>query len=264
MALVQSLIVVLQRSPHSLVAFGLVLSFVSFLSMLTMTVVLVAVGGRLDTVLFGMLVAAHMLAQCSAVVRIAAIYSEERGWKLWRRGSALASVLVDVLQFAYLAHSIHQKKVDAGCDTLVLLLGFILLLDVVGAVWLRDVVCFEDVNKGKPQLEVDTFILKKGQRAGVLGRPALAEQPCHICLEDLQEGDTVGQLPCEHIFHEECIKTWMQRGRTCPLRCACTTGPEALEAQAATEPAAEVGAAEEARRQRCPSFTRIHEMLRTF
>ncbi|KAH6883919.1 hypothetical protein B0T10DRAFT_580005, partial [Thelonectria olida] len=50
-----------------------------------------------------------------------------------------------------------------------------------------------------------------------------AEQPsafllCVFCLQTLQEGDMVRQLPCGHIFHSDCITKWfLKQHDTCPL-----------------------------------------------
>ncbi|KAK4267865.1 hypothetical protein QN277_024591 [Acacia crassicarpa] len=42
---------------------------------------------------------------------------------------------------------------------------------------------------------------------------------CSICLEafDDEEGDGVLALPCDHIFHHDCIVGWLKIGHTCPL-----------------------------------------------
>lgn len=40
---------------------------------------------------------------------------------------------------------------------------------------------------------------------------------CAICLADLQEGDVVGDIPCQHCFHRECLKVWLQKQNRCPL-----------------------------------------------
>lgn len=32
---------------------------------------------------------------------------------------------------------------------------------------------------------------------------------CTVCMDDFQTGDQARQLPCEHFFHEDCIKPWL-------------------------------------------------------
>ena len=40
---------------------------------------------------------------------------------------------------------------------------------------------------------------------------------CIICLEDFKNGDKAIILPCIHLFHTECIKTWLKSQDTCPI-----------------------------------------------
>jgi len=40
---------------------------------------------------------------------------------------------------------------------------------------------------------------------------------CSICYEPLQDGEKVGVLPCDHLFHSSCLKTWLTRRNVCPL-----------------------------------------------
>ncbi|CAN9514149.1 unnamed protein product [Ophioblennius macclurei] len=39
---------------------------------------------------------------------------------------------------------------------------------------------------------------------------------CAICLEELQQGDTIARLPCLCIYHKSCIDEWFQVNRSCP------------------------------------------------
>ena len=48
---------------------------------------------------------------------------------------------------------------------------------------------------------------------------------CAICLCHLEEGDRVGDIPCRHIFHVDCLKEWIQRKNHCPL---CSTSGDVL------------------------------------
>ena len=44
-------------------------------------------------------------------------------------------------------------------------------------------------------------------------------EKCSICLLDFQDGSKVRQVPCvgQHVFHEECLFTWLESKRTCPM-----------------------------------------------
>lgn len=39
---------------------------------------------------------------------------------------------------------------------------------------------------------------------------------CSICLENFREEQEMIQLPCEHVFHENCIRRWLERNNNCP------------------------------------------------
>lgn len=43
------------------------------------------------------------------------------------------------------------------------------------------------------------------------------EEPCAICLDDLQKAKRARQLPCGHIFHSRCVDPWVIQRHTCPL-----------------------------------------------
>lgn len=62
------------------------------------------------------------------------------------------------------------------------------------------------------------------------GRCAL----CSVCLEDVQAGEMVRQLPaCRHLFHVGCIDMWLHSHSTCPL-CRCNVSPPATRSAGAT------------------------------
>uniref|UniRef100_A0A1A8NIP6 E3 ubiquitin-protein ligase ZNRF1 n=1 Tax=Nothobranchius pienaari TaxID=704102 RepID=A0A1A8NIP6_9TELE len=39
---------------------------------------------------------------------------------------------------------------------------------------------------------------------------------CAICLEELEQGDTIARLPCLCIYHKGCIDEWFEVNRSCP------------------------------------------------
>lgn len=53
--------------------------------------------------------------------------------------------------------------------------------------------------------------------ASVLRSPRVSLEPgatCAVCLEALD--DRVAQLPCNHVFHRDCVLPWLARRGTCP------------------------------------------------
>ncbi|CAN8229231.1 unnamed protein product [Cochlearia groenlandica] len=44
------------------------------------------------------------------------------------------------------------------------------------------------------------------------------KDPCSVCLQDFQVGETVRSLPhCHHMFHLPCIDKWLFRHGSCPM-----------------------------------------------
>ena len=43
------------------------------------------------------------------------------------------------------------------------------------------------------------------------------ETMCIICFQAIQDGERVGVLPCTHVFHVDCLKTWLRRRNVCPM-----------------------------------------------
>ena len=42
------------------------------------------------------------------------------------------------------------------------------------------------------------------------------EKECLICISAFEENDTILRLPCQHTYHEECAKKWLNLQKTCP------------------------------------------------
>ena len=43
------------------------------------------------------------------------------------------------------------------------------------------------------------------------------KKKCTICLKNYVDGEDSIALPCTHIFHADCIKTWVKEHKTCPI-----------------------------------------------
>jgi len=42
-------------------------------------------------------------------------------------------------------------------------------------------------------------------------------ETCTICLDNYTKGQKVGLLNCGHTFHKDCVYTWLEHQKTCPL-----------------------------------------------
>ena len=40
---------------------------------------------------------------------------------------------------------------------------------------------------------------------------------CVVCLSAFEAGDSITTLPCAHIFHTDCIKSWLESNNCCPI-----------------------------------------------
>ena len=61
--------------------------------------------------------------------------------------------------------------------------------------------------------EAASFIPEKCKVEGDIGN-------CSICLEKMEVGQDIIPLPCKtvnHVFHAECITTWLEGHNTCPM-----------------------------------------------
>ncbi|KAI3994033.1 hypothetical protein MKX01_012290 [Papaver californicum] len=54
-----------------------------------------------------------------------------------------------------------------------------------------------------------------------------ATQDCIVCLENLKEGENCRSLPkCKHIFHANCVDSWLIRVPSCPVCREIVVKPE--------------------------------------
>lgn len=57
----------------------------------------------------------------------------------------------------------------------------------------------------------------KGDAEYAVGANCKAGDPCSICHTEFAADEVVSQLPCEHCFHDSCIKPWLEVQNTCPI-----------------------------------------------
>lgn len=72
----------------------------------------------------------------------------------------------------------------------------------------------------------DRFEQKDDATCSQEGKHLCDEGPtCSICLCEYEKGEKLVQLPCKHIFHEDCITSWTDNNTRCPL---CNTDLESM------------------------------------
>ncbi|XP_075877296.1 E3 ubiquitin-protein ligase RNF126-B-like isoform X1 [Nelusetta ayraudi] len=52
---------------------------------------------------------------------------------------------------------------------------------------------------------------------------------CPVCKEDYKADESVRQLPCEHLFHNDCIVPWLEQHDTCPVCRESLTGQNSTQ-----------------------------------
>ena len=94
--------------------------------------------------------------------------------------------------------------------------------------------------------------LSKLRRRASNAEDVVSANQCAICLASFQEGESLLLLPCHerHVYHCECIETWLKKNRSCPLCMADVTSPAVAAALAAVAAAAAAKEKEEEERVR--------------
>ena len=70
-----------------------------------------------------------------------------------------------------------------------------------------------DKKKDELFLEMDQYQYKQKKKYD-----SRRETECAICLEEFKRNDIIKEFyKCKHIFHKECLKSWLKRSNECPL-----------------------------------------------
>jgi E3 ubiquitin-protein ligase RNF115/126 len=78
-----------------------------------------------------------------------------------------------------------------------------------------------------PQADIDA-LPRKNVTEDLLGEEHKAE--CSICMDEVNIGEQVTELPCKHWFHHQCVSAWLAEHDTCPhCRKGITKGSEGRE-----------------------------------
>uniref|UniRef100_A0A4W6C5A8 RING-type E3 ubiquitin transferase n=1 Tax=Lates calcarifer TaxID=8187 RepID=A0A4W6C5A8_LATCA len=70
-------------------------------------------------------------------------------------------------------------------------------------------------NTGPPPADRDK--IKSLPTVQVTDEHVASGLECPVCKEDYSVGENVRQLPCNHMFHNDCIVPWLEQHDTCPV-----------------------------------------------
>ncbi|GAN03740.1 E3 ubiquitin-protein ligase RNF115-like [Mucor ambiguus] len=60
-------------------------------------------------------------------------------------------------------------------------------------------------------------VIESLQKRPLTDKEKSQETDCAVCKDQFESQEQVIELPCEHIFHDECIKPWLKLNSTCPV-----------------------------------------------
>ncbi|QCD93934.1 E3 ubiquitin-protein ligase [Vigna unguiculata] len=58
------------------------------------------------------------------------------------------------------------------------------------------------------------------QKAAIEALPSVTSEEklqCTVCLEDVEAGTEAKEMPCKHMFHDDCIVSWLKLHGSCPV-----------------------------------------------
>ncbi|XP_022668593.1 E3 ubiquitin-protein ligase AMFR-like isoform X2 [Varroa jacobsoni] len=119
-------------------------------------------------------------------------------------------------EFAYFSELLFQLAslaIDFAHDLHMLIFGNILVSMASVAISMRLHATFTELKK---RLHKHRHFARISMRLAELYPSATSEQlvdPCAICWESML---TARLLPCSHIFHDSCLRSWLEQDTTCP------------------------------------------------
>ena len=77
-------------------------------------------------------------------------------------------------------------------------------------------------KKEKDEININTNLNKDNVLTDLLGTITFNIDDttffqCGICMDSFRENEKIKRLPCEHIFHTDCMNQWLQTKKTCPF-----------------------------------------------
>lgn len=67
--------------------------------------------------------------------------------------------------------------------------------------------------------------IQKIPRVEVSAHEVSKNLQCSVCMEDFKCRELVRKLPCQHLYHTDCIVPWLKMHATCPICRKILTNP---------------------------------------
>lgn len=113
------------------------------------------------------------------------------------------------------------SQILAQLYTMTLLFFTILVLELV--------ILLRSISGDRPITTTQYLKLIEEKNPATRYHTAAAAEPaleCTVCLSTFEEGELIRKLKCKHVFHKDCLDTWLQQcSATCPL-CRSEVLPE--------------------------------------
>ena len=65
--------------------------------------------------------------------------------------------------------------------------------------------------------DMSEYILNRQEYETLSREDKNDNKSCVICFEEYKDESIISKLECKHIFHENCLNTWIDKNQTCPL-----------------------------------------------
>lgn len=86
-----------------------------------------------------------------------------------------------------------------------------------GPITLRQLAEFMDLPQGATQQLIEQCTASHSYQPPAKAVPEGEEDKCAVCLSEFERDEHVRTLPCNHIFHVECIDRWLVFNKKCPV-----------------------------------------------
>ena len=75
----------------------------------------------------------------------------------------------------------------------------------------------ESLNKMNNPTDEDILNELPETEIGDISKLEANRKNCVICITDFKSGDKATMLPCIHMFHTNCIQSWLKSNNICPV-----------------------------------------------